>query len=124
MKLPAKISESEWEVMNLIWTKSPLSASDVVDSLAARNDWHPRTIRTLLDRLVKKGALKIEEDGKRYLYSPRISLDDCVRKESQNFMERVFGGQPASMLINLVKHSRLTPGEIKELKRILSEKEK
>jgi BlaI family penicillinase repressor len=124
MKTPIKISESEWEVMNVVWQKSPIPASEIVQQLSARNKWHSRTIRTLLDRLVKKGALTIEEDGKRYLYAPAISMEACIHHESRGFIDRVFGGEPVSMLLNLVKNTKLSADEIKQLKKILSEKEK
>ena len=124
MKTPINISESEWEVMNVVWQKSPIPASEIVQQLSARNEWHSRTIRTLLDRLVKKGALTIEEDGKRYLYSPAIPMAECIHHESRSFIDRVFGGEPVSMLLNLVKNTKLSPDEIKQLKKILSEKEK
>ncbi|MBI4660187.1 MAG: BlaI/MecI/CopY family transcriptional regulator [Verrucomicrobia bacterium] len=123
MKRPVKISEAEWEVMNLAWKKSPIAASEIVEELAPKNDWAPRTIRTLLSRLVDKGALRFEQEGKRYLYKPKVSMEECVRRESRSFMERVFGGAPASMLINLVKQTEFSPEEIKELKKILAEKE-
>ena len=124
MKRPIKISEAEWEIMNLVWKKSPVAASEVVEQLAPRNDWHPRTIRTLLDRLVGKGALKFELEGKRYLYEPNVTMQECVHHESRSFVERVFGGAPASALIHLVQQTELSPDEIKQLKKILSEKEK
>ena len=124
MKTPVNISESEWEVMNVVWQKSPIPASEIVQQLSARNEWHSRTIRTLLDRLVKKGALAIEEDGKRYLYVPTVSMEACVHHESRSFIDRVFGGEPVSMLLNLVKNTKLSADEIKRLKKILSEKEK
>jgi BlaI family transcriptional regulator, penicillinase repressor len=124
MKHPVKISEAEWEVMNVVWKKSPVSASDIVGELAPKNDWHPRTIRTLLGRLVNKGALRSKFEGKRYLYEPKVTMEECVHHESRSFVERVFGGAPASMLINLVKHAELTPEEIKQLRKILSEKKK
>ena len=124
MKRPVNISEAEWEVMNLVWKKSPIAASEVVEQLAPKNDWHPRTIRTLLDRLVRKSALRFRSEGKRYLYEPNVTMEECVHHESRSFVERVFGGEPASMLINLVKHTQFSPEEIKRLKKILSEKEK
>ena len=124
MKTPINISESEWEVMNVVWQKSPIPASEIVQQLSARNKWHSRTIRTLLDRLVKKGALTIAEDGKRNLYAPAISMDECIHHESRSFIDRVFGGEPVSMLLNLVKNTKLSADEIKQLKKILSEKEK
>jgi BlaI family penicillinase repressor len=119
-----RISESEWRVMSLVWEKAPVAAGDIVEALSKPSGWHPRTIRTMLDRLVKKRALKTTVDGKRYLYAPLLSMEECVRRESRSFLDRVFGGEPAPMLLHLMKESRLSPDEIKELKRLLTEKEK
>ena len=124
MSSPAKISDSEWEVMNVVWSRSPVAASDIVEELSARKGWHSRTIRTLLDRLVRKRALTFVQEGKRYLYRPKIPMETCVRHASQGFLQKVFGGEPASMLIHLGEHAELSPQEIAKLKRILSEKEK
>ena len=119
-----RISEAEWQVMSEVWRRSPTATGDIVEALSQRRGWHSRTIRTLLDRLVKKGALKTTLEGKRFLYEPRLSMEACVRQESQSFLERVFGGEPASMLLHLMKESKLSKDEIKELKRLLAEKEK
>jgi BlaI family penicillinase repressor len=123
MKL-IRISESEWQVMSLAWERSPVTAAEIVETLSQRNAWHPRTIRTLVDRLVRKGALQAVRDGKRFLYTPKVSQETCVRQESQSFLERVFGGEQALMLVHLVKESDLSKEEIRELRRLLSEKEK
>jgi BlaI family penicillinase repressor len=119
-----RISESEWQVMSMVWDRSPIAAGDIVEALSRRKGWHSRTIRTLLDRLVKKGALRTALDGKRYLYEPLLSLEACVRQESRTFLQRVFAGEPAPMILYLVKESKLSHEEIKELKRLLTEKEK
>jgi BlaI family penicillinase repressor len=119
-----RISESEWQVMALVWERSPVAAGEIVAALSQRKGWHSRTIRTLLDRLVKKGALKAALEGKRYLYEPLLSMNACIHRESRSFLERVFGGEAAPMLLYLVRESKLSSGEIKELKRLLSEKEK
>ena len=119
-----KISESEWQVMNLVWERSPLSASEIVATLGPKNGWHQRTIRTLLDRLVKKKALKAKPEGKRFLYEPRISREEGLRHESQSFLQRVFGGEPVAMLLHLVEETKLSKEDIEKLKNILSEKEK
>jgi len=124
MKPTVRISDAEWEVMNLAWARAPIASSAIVDELSARKGWRSRTIRTLLDRLVKKGALTYASDGKRFLYRPGVTLEACVRRESRSFLDRVFGGEPAAMLINLVKETDLSADDIKELKRILQEKEK
>ena len=119
-----RISESEWQVMSMAWERSPIAASDIVEALARRTGWHTRTIRTLIDRLVKKGALKSALYGNRYLYEPVLSMEACVRQESRSFLQRVFSGNPASMILYLVKESKLSNEEIKELKRLLTQKEK
>jgi BlaI family penicillinase repressor len=121
---PIKISDSEWRVMAIVWEKSPVPASEIVANLAQREGWHSRTTRTLLARLVRKKALRILPDGKRYLYAPLISMEEGVRQESQSFLERVFGGEPAAMLLHLVGEARLSKEDIKKLKSILAEKEK
>jgi BlaI family penicillinase repressor len=121
---PIRISESEWLVMSRVWAKAPATTAEIVEALSKRTGWHPRTIRTLLDRLVKKRALKTTLDGKRYLYAPLLSMEACVRRENRSFLDRVFGGEPAPMLLHLVRESKLSASEIKELKRLLSEKEK
>lgn len=106
-----------------VWERSPIAAGEVVEPLSKRTGWHPRTIRTLLDRLVKKGALKARMEGKRYMYEPLLTMEACLRQESRSFLQRVFGGDPAPMILHLVKESKLSNEEIKQLKRLLSEKE-
>jgi len=124
MKPTARIAAAEWEVMNLIWAASPVPAAELIDELGRKKGWAPRTTRTLLARLVHKQALTFEKDGPRYLYRPKVRLEDCVRHESRSFLDRVFGGEPAAMLMQLVKETNLSPNEIAELRRILKEKEK
>lgn len=118
------ISDAEWEVMRILWSRSPLAANEVVEALAGRKEWSPRTVKTLLNRLVKKGALAYEEQGNRYLYRPAVSEEACVGSESRSFLERVFGGAAGPMLNHFVRHARLSRDEIAELKRILDRKEK
>jgi BlaI family penicillinase repressor len=121
---PIKISESEWQVMSVAWEKAPVSASEVVEALHRQKSWHSRTTRTLLDRLVKKKALRIRSDGKPKLYEPLITMEAAVRQESQSLLRRVFGGEPVPMLLHLVEASNLSKKDIKKLKDMLSEKEK
>src|SRR5882757_6804671 len=102
------ISDAEWEVMNVLWDASPRTANDVVDQLAARRGWNPRTVKTLLNRLVNKRALAFEAQGKRYLYHPVVSRDQCVRAESRSFVARVFGGAVGPMLAHFVSQADLT----------------
>ncbi len=123
MEPTVSISESEWEVMTLVWAAAPVAAAELVDQLSRKRGWAARTTRTLLERLVAKGALTYEQDGKRYLYRPAITMAECVRRESRSFLDRVFGGKPAAMLVHLVKETPLTPAEIADLRRLLKQKE-
>ena len=122
MPKPPAISDAEWEVMRVLWQRSPLTASDVVEALAERKDWSPATIKTLLNRLVGKRAVGFEAQGKRYLYSPKVGREECVRQESRSFLSRVFGSSPGPMLVQFVKEAQLTDAEIRQLKQILKEK--
>ncbi len=122
MKTFAKISDAEREVMMLIWEEGAQPIIAIIDALSAKQDWAPRTIRTLVERLVKKGVLEAESDGKRTLYSAKVTMQACVKQESRSFMDRVFGGEPAAMLVHLVKNSKLSAAEIQELKDILNAK--
>ncbi|MBI1374000.1 MAG: transcriptional regulator [Phycisphaera sp.] len=120
------ISDAEWQVMQVAWERSPAAtgAQEFVDALAEANRWHPRTIKTMLARLIKKGALKFEQEGNRYLYRPAVSQKQCVRAESRSFLKRVFDGDSAAALMHLVEATKLTPGQVDELKRLLEEKSK
>jgi BlaI family transcriptional regulator, penicillinase repressor len=123
MNLP-KISDAEWEVMRVIWARSPLTANQVVQSLSPRRDWSPRTIKTMLNRLVNKGALAFDTQGNRYLYRPKVTHEQCMRLESRSFVDRVFGGAAGAMINYFVQHESLTEDEIAELKRMLARKAK
>ncbi len=120
----ARISDAEWEVMRVIWERSPITANEVVTKLSETSDWNHRTIRTMLNRLVKKGALSVEHRGKTYLYRAAVARSVCVRKETMSFVDRVLGGAVSPMLISFVKNTKLSPDEIAELRKALEDKEK
>lgn len=109
--------------MSALWdVTGPLAAGEVVARLAGCRAWSPRTIKTLLNRLVKKEALTFETQGNRYLYRPAISREQCVRAASQSFLSRVFSGSAGPMLVHFVTHSTLTPVELAQLQKLLDEK--
>src|SRR4051794_15665142 len=103
MRALPKISEAEWAVMAVLWERSPLTANEVVDALAGKADWGPATVKTMLNRLVRKRALKFKADGKRYLYAPAVSRDASVRGETRSLAERLFGGATGAMLAHFVE---------------------
>ena len=122
-KVP-RISETEWEIMKVIWAKAPCSAAEVIEILThADATWHPKTIKTFLTRLVGKRALSFRKEGRAYLYCPRVTEQQCVDAASESFLERVFGGSLKPMLAHFVEHKKLSAAEIRELKQLLEEEE-
>jgi BlaI family penicillinase repressor len=117
------ISESEWVIMEALWESSPQTASEVTKTLRSSMDWAENTVRTLLTRLVEKGALKTGENvsGTR-TFIPAVKREACVRAESQSFLDRIFGGAAKPLLVHFAQNSKLTAEEIKELKKLLDER--
>jgi BlaI family penicillinase repressor len=94
-----------------------------VEALADATQWKPKTIKTLLNRLVQKKALGFKKIGKAYEYYPLIDEDQCVRSESRSFLSRVYGGALAPMLATFLENEKLSTEEIDNLKQILDSKE-
>jgi BlaI family penicillinase repressor len=117
------ISDAEWQIMHVVWDSQPIAAQDVVAALVGSTGWSPATIKTMLHRLVKKRVLRFSTEGNRYIYRASVRREECIRKASQSFAERVFAGETAPMLLHLVRHARLSPDDIAELKRLLKEQE-
>src|SRR5947207_169860 len=109
MRKVPRISEAEWQVMKIVWAKAPCSAGQIIQTLTtADQDWHPKTIKTFLNRLVAKGALDFSKDGRAYLYRPLVSENDCVDAVSDSFLARVFGGSLKPMLAHFVERKKLS----------------
>jgi BlaI family transcriptional regulator, penicillinase repressor len=119
-----RISDAEWEVMAVVWDQAPVAAATIVEKLAQKRQWTLATVRTLLRRLVNKGALAQQSEGKRYLYIPRVSREECVKRESDSFLDRVLGRVPSTAIVHLVQKADLSKEDIKELRRVLREKDK
>jgi BlaI family penicillinase repressor len=120
MQKPSRISETEWEVMKVVWSQGPCSAGQIIAALQQVDaSWHPRTAKAYLNRLVKKNVLGFRKEGRAYLYRPMVREEDCVEAASDSFLERVFGGSLKPMLAHFVQRAKLTPDEIRELRRLL-----
>jgi BlaI family penicillinase repressor len=119
-----KISESEWLVMRVLWSRDGITANEIVEKLAGRTQWKPKTVKTLINRLVKKGAVRFDREGRQYRYHPTVSEAECVRKERVSFVQRVYGGTAKPMLAAFLEDAELSQEDIAELKRILEEKER
>lgn len=124
MKDIPQISDAEWKVMKVIWARSRCTANEVIQELSSYTKWKPKTVKTLLSRLVKKGVLGYEERDRAYVYYPLIDEEECIKAENNSFLERVYDGSLGMMLVTFIKQAKLTDREIEELKRILDEKKK
>ncbi|MCI0534474.1 MAG: BlaI/MecI/CopY family transcriptional regulator [Verrucomicrobiales bacterium] len=122
-KLP-RISDTEWELMKVVWAKAPITAAAIIAALMASDStWHPKTVKTLLNRLVRKKALGFRKEGRAYVYRPLVKEADCVNAEADSFLERVFGGSLSPMLAHFVQQRKLSAEEINELRQLLRRKE-
>ncbi len=119
MPTTPQISDAEWRVMKIIWANSPITANEVIDKLQDNTNWKPKTIKTLIRRLVDKKALGFHQEGKSYLYFPIVLERDCIKVESEIFLKKVFDGSLNLMLANFIEEQRLSEEEIEELKGII-----
>lgn len=113
-----KISEAEYEIMKAVWKNAPISTNEVVELFEGGN-WSPKTVQTLLTRLVKKGALGYEKRGRVFVYSPLIDEEEYRREESSSFLKKFYNGALNSMVLNFIDGDKLSPDDIDELTRIL-----
>lgn len=116
------ISESEWTIASVIWAEDRLTAAEIAERLPKDVQWKLKTVNTFLARLVSKGVLSVELDGRAYRYHAKIPRERCVRAESESFLKRVFGGAAAPMLMHFCETADLNEEEIAELRRILNRK--
>jgi BlaI family transcriptional regulator, penicillinase repressor len=124
MLTAALISDAEWKIMRVLWRKSPLAAYDISQELAPRENWHQNTIKTLLTRLHKKKAVRVEKYKNLFLYSPLVTEEECVQAASESFLDRIFGGAVQPLLVHFARHKKLSKQDLDELRRILEGKEK
>ena len=116
------ISESEWTVMEALWENAPQTASELTRLLRPKTKWAENTVRTLLTRLVEKGALKTDENaGGTRVFLPAVTREACVGVESESFMQRIFRGASKPLLVHFAQNAQLTPDEVRELKRLLDQ---
>ncbi len=115
------ISDAEAVVMEVLWQRHPQGADEVVAALSARSDWAEPTIKTLLNRLLNKGAIRAARDGRRYLYSPVLTREAWVAQQSEGLLERLFGGRVAPLVAHFSERGRLSEADIAELKKLIGE---
>jgi BlaI family transcriptional regulator, penicillinase repressor len=122
MKRLPRISEAEWTIMKVLWTSSPASANQIIEAPTIKRAMHPQVVRTLINRLVKKGVVGFKKEGRAHLFMPLVREADCVRAASKSFLARVFGGSLHPMLAHFLEHKELTDEDIEKLQRLLRKK--
>uniref|UniRef100_UPI0040474F3B BlaI/MecI/CopY family transcriptional regulator n=1 Tax=Rheinheimera sp. TaxID=1869214 RepID=UPI0040474F3B len=114
-----EISNAELSVMQVLWQRQPLSANDVVTALGNDKDWHEKTVKTLLNRLVSKGALGFDKEGRAYSYFPLITQHDYQLEQSQSFVERLFFGRVAPLVAGFASKNKLSAEDVAQLKQLI-----
>lgn len=113
------ISPSEFDVLDVLWDDYPATSNQVVERLNTRKDWHEKTVKTLLGRLVKKQVLSYQKQQRQYLYSPLIAREDYTKKEAENLVSRLFKGKVAPMVAGFAKQNALSKQDVDELKALI-----
>lgn len=117
-KLP-QISEAEYEVMKIVWKNAPVSTNEVTETLTRTTDWSPKTIQTMLKRLVNKGALTYVKEGRVFVYTPLVEEEEYISQKSSSFLSRYYDGELTSMVSAYLENDRLSDDEISELRSLL-----
>ncbi|MEZ3461787.1 MAG: BlaI/MecI/CopY family transcriptional regulator [Lachnospiraceae bacterium] len=120
MKALPQISEAEYEVMKIVWKYAPISTNEITDRLVKTTSWSPKTIQTLIKRLVTKGALTYEKQSRVFVYTPLVDKDEYIGQESSSFLNRFYDGDISAMLSAFIDHDRLSDSEISTLRSLLS----
>ena len=124
MKSLPQISEAEFEVMKIIWKHAPINTNEITEMLSKTTAWNPKTIHTLIKRLVNKGAISYEKDGRVFVYTPQIKEDEYIENESSHFLKRFYNGDITRMLSSFMENNKLSKAEIKILRTMLSSDKK
>ncbi|WP_310943234.1 BlaI/MecI/CopY family transcriptional regulator [Paenibacillus doosanensis] len=118
------ITEAESEVMKLLWQKEPLTAVEIISQLKDRMDWSDQTIKTFLNRLHKKQAIRFEKSGRNYLYYPLVTYDEYVKAANRSFLDRMYNGAVGMLFAKFLEEEKLSEGEIEQLQQLLEQKKR
>ncbi|MEZ3507014.1 MAG: BlaI/MecI/CopY family transcriptional regulator [Lachnospiraceae bacterium] len=120
MKALPQISEAEFEVMKIVWKHAPINTNEITDRLTKTTKWSPKTIQTLIKRLVTKGALSYEKESRVFVYTPLIDEKEYIGQESHSFLKRYYDGDITAMLSAYIEDDKLSAAEIDTLRSLLA----
>lgn len=118
-KLP-QISEAEFEVMKIVWKYAPINTNEITERLVQSTSWRPKTIQTLIKRLVTKGVLSYEKQSRVFVYTPLVQESEYINQESSSFLDRYYDGDITAMLSSYIENDKLSETEINTLHSLLS----
>jgi BlaI family transcriptional regulator, penicillinase repressor len=116
----SNISDSELEIMKIIWKSKKTTTNKIIEELADEIEWKPNTVKTLVNRLLNKEAIGFEKVGKEYYYYPKIMEEEYIKRESESFLNKLFNGSINSLLVNFIKNEKISDKDIEELQDILN----
>ena len=119
-----QISEAEFEVMKIVWKHAPISTNEITEKLLQTTTWSPKTIQTLIKRLVNKGALSYEKQSRVFVYTPLVEENEYIDQKSNSFLERYYNGDITAMLSAYIENDKLSESEIDTLRSLLSKRSK
>ncbi len=120
MKPLPQISEAEYEVMKIVWKYAPISTNEITEKLLRTTSWSPKTIQTLIKRLVTKSALAYEKESRVFVYTPLVKENEYIGQESRSFLKRYFNGDITAMLSAYMENDKLSETELEQLRSLLS----
>lgn len=117
------ITDAERKLMELLWQEHPATSAELIDRQQATTGWSQGTVKTLLNRLLKKSAIGAQQEGRGYRYYPAVSREQCVSEASQRFLDRWFDGRLAPLVAHLSDHRQINQDELAEIKALIAELE-
>lgn len=117
-----QISDAEWQVMKIIWMQGEQTSTDLIRVLAERFDWSKSTIQTLLARLVEKECLTRKKEGKSFVYSALLTLDQSRDLLVQDIKDKVCSRRIKNLLADLITECDFTQADLEDLEAVISEK--
>ena len=115
-----QISEAEFEVMKVVWRSAPINTNELTERLLKTTTWSAKTIQTLIKRLVTKGALTYEKQGRIFVYTPLVEENEYINQQSNSFLDRFYDGDISAMLSTYLENNQLSETELQHLRSILS----
>ncbi len=115
------ISQAESVVMQALWASGTATSEDLIARVAKANDWQEATVRTLINRLLNKGAIAADREGRRYVYRPILAESDWMTEESSGLLERLFGGRIAPLVAHFSQEGKLSREDLRDLKKLIGE---